>query len=54
MCSLSVRLSGVWGRNTVFHQENSYKEDVEDFIPKALPSFTGIQNVLDILTSLKD
>lgn len=42
------------GRNTVFHKENSYKEDLEDFILKALPPFTGTQSVSDILTSLKD
>lgn len=54
MYSLFVILSRVMGRNTVFHRENSHKEDLQDFILRALPSFPGVQSVLDILTSLND
>lgn len=50
MYSLFVKLSRVMGRNTVFHKENSYKED---FSLRALPPFSGIQNVPDIPTFLK-
>lgn len=50
MYSLFVKLSRVMGRNTVFHKENSYKED---FSLRDLPPFPGIQNVPDIPTFLK-
>lgn len=53
MYSLFVKLSRVMGRNTVFHKRNSYEEDLEDFILRTLPPFTGTQNVPDVLTSLK-
>lgn len=52
MYSLFAKLSKVMGRIAVFHNENSCKKNLEDF--RALASFTGIQNVPDILTSLKD
>lgn len=52
MYSLFVILSRVMGRNTVFHRENSRKEDLQDFILRALSPFTGIQSVPDLLTSL--
>lgn len=51
MYLLLAEVSRVMGRSGVFHNENSDKEDLEDF--KASPSFTGMQNILDILTSLK-
>lgn len=54
MYSLFVKLSWVMGRNTVFHKRSSYEEDLEDFIPRTMPPFTGTQNVPDILTSLKN
>lgn len=52
MYSLLAKLSRVMGRNAVFRNENSCKEDLEDF--RASSSFIGIQNVPDILTSLED